>query len=130
MLVNYYIIERDVAKTSEWNLLSDALGAEHVDASGINIPRSTCIYFSANTVKYVFCLDSAINVPDICTSFNFQCQLVQSSTIDDSTYNREYLVGIDENKQYILFKLFVPPPLPEGFTGQNPNLPNPDATSS
>lgn len=119
MLVNYYMIERPNARTSEWNTAYTALADSHTDASGVNIPNFVCTYFSAEIAKYVICIDSAVNVQEICTTHNFPVTLVQSSTIDDSTYNREYNVGIDDNKNYILFKIIRFPSLPEVVSGQS-----------
>lgn len=129
MLVNYYMIERSNTRTADWNTAYTALADGHTDASGVNIPNFVCTYFSAETSKYVVCIDSAINVQEICTTHNFPVTLVQSSTIDDSTYNREYNVGIDDNKNYILFKIIKRPPLPDvaaGQTGADSNLSGPN----
>lgn len=111
MLVNYYMIERSNARTADWNTAYTALADSHTDASGVNIPNLVCTYFSAETSKYVICIDSIVNVEQISTTYNFPVTLVQSSTIDESTYNREYNVGIDDNKNYILFKIIkiLPP---------------------
>jgi hypothetical protein len=110
MLVNFFTIEV-AASTTNFGDFVNALGQTHMDASGANIPNYTCLYFSADISRYVFCLDASIDAAAICNANNFPYNFAHSEEVADDLYCREARIGIDGPNKYELFKIIVHPPI-------------------
>lgn len=68
-----------------------------------NCPIPVCISFSAEKSKYVFCVDSNINVEAVCNGFVYE--FLYEKDIDHAKYTKDYLVGIESPNNYILYQV-------------------------
>ena len=96
MLVNFYIVE-----------FVDDTNVDTVSINlGSNIPVKTCAFFSANSIKYVFCVDANIvDVADVCHAFGSTCEFVHDLEVLEEQYNNTYYIGLTAPNQWNLCKI-------------------------
>lgn len=96
MLVNFFMVE----------FVADPFLDKLSINLGNNIPIKTCSFFSANTIKFVFCVDAAIvDVADVCEALGLPCEFIHDLEVLEEEYNDGHFVGLKGNNEWHLLKV-------------------------
>ncbi len=90
MLVNFFTV--DVAATAN----------NFSDFANNFVPNYTCLYFSTDLSRYVFCLDASIDAAAICLLYNFTYNFVHEMEVEDNLYCRDAYIAINGFNKYKL----------------------------